>query len=141
MNVAAETINKPNTALRVSLWIAQFLVGVPFVAFGFMKLTMPISELSKIMIWAGEFPVLFVRSIGLIDIAGGLGIVLPALTRVKPNLTVWAALGCVCLQICAIVFHTSRGEAALTPLNYILLALAIFVYWGRRNKAPITSRT
>ena len=70
-------------ALRVGLWIAQLLVGVPFVMIGFMKLTTPIPELAKMMPWAGQLPVLFVRSIGLVDVAGGVGIVLPALTRGK----------------------------------------------------------
>ena len=121
--------------LRIGLWIAQLLVGIPFVMIGFMKLTTHITELAKVIPWAGQLPVLFVRSIGLVDIAGGVGIVVPALTRIKPELTVWAAAGCVALQVCAIVFHVSRGEAAFTPLNFVFLALAAFVYWGRKGPA------
>ena len=86
--------------------------------------------------WAGQLPMLFVRSIGLVDIAGGVGIVLPALTRIKPGLTVWAAAGCVALQVCAILFHFSRGEGAFTPLNFVFLALPGFVYWGRHSREP-----
>jgi len=92
------------------------------------------------MPWAEELPSHFVRAIGLIDITGGIGIVLPALTRIKPGLTVLAALGCVALQICAIVFHISRGETMMTPFNFVLLALAAFVLWGRRGPAPIHAR-
>jgi len=124
-------------ALRLGLWIAQLLVGIPFVMIGFMKLTTPIPELAKMIPWAGQLPVLFVRSIGLVDIAGGVGIVLPALTRIRPGLTVWAAAGCVALQVCAIIFHLSRGEGAFTPLNFVFLALAGFVYWGRLTLAPV----
>jgi hypothetical protein len=58
----------------------------------------------------------------------------------KPGLTLLAALGCAALQVCAIIFHVSRGEAANTPFNFLLVALSIFVYWGRRSKAPILSR-
>jgi hypothetical protein len=44
------------------------------------------------------------------------------------------------LQVFAIVFHLSRGEAAVTPLNLVLLVLSLFVLWGRGRKAPIAPR-
>jgi hypothetical protein len=53
---------------------------------------------------------------------------------------VLAALGCTVLQVFAITFHVSRGEAVVTPLNFVLLALSLFVLWGRGRKAPIASR-
>jgi hypothetical protein len=73
------------------------------------------------------------------DLAGGLGVLLPSLTRIKPGLTLLAALGLAALQASAIVFHVSRGEAAKTPFNVLLVALAAFVAWGRR-RAPIAPR-
>ena len=76
----------------------------------------------------------------MFDILGGLGVLLPSATRIKPGLTVLAALGCVALQASAIVFHVSRGEAANTPFNFLLVALALFVAWGRRLGAPIEPR-
>jgi hypothetical protein len=66
-------------------------------------------------------------------------VILPAATRIKPGLTVWAALGCAALQLCAIAFHVSRGEAAKTPFNALLVALSLFVAWGRR-RAPLVPR-
>jgi hypothetical protein len=84
-----------------------------------------------------------VRALGAIDLACGIGIgigigiLLPALLRM-PRLTVWAALGCVALQLCAIVLHVSRAEYMLLPLNLVLLALSAFVWWSRMKKAPIT---
>jgi hypothetical protein len=74
------------------------------------------------------------------DLLGGLGVILPSATRIKPGLTVLAALGCAALQVSAIVFHLSRGEGANTPFNFFLVALSLFVAWGRRTKAPITAR-
>ena len=64
-----------------------------------------------------------------------VAILLPALTRVRPGLVAWAALGCAALQICAVVFHVSRGETANTPFNFVLIGLSLFVYWGRRSSA------
>jgi hypothetical protein len=73
--------------------------------------------------------------------AGGVGLLLPALTRIKPGLTVAAALGCTVLQALAIAFHISRGEVAMTPVNFTFLALSVFVLWGRGRKAPIPARS
>jgi hypothetical protein len=56
-------------------------------------------------------------------------------------LTPLAAVGCAALQASAIVFHVSRGEAANTPFNFLLVALSLFVAWGRRAKAPIAPRS
>ena len=134
-----ETTNS-GRALRVGLWIAQVLIFLAFASAGLAKLLMPIPQLGAMMPWAGQYSEAFVRAIGVIDLAGGIGVLLPALTRIMPSLTVLAALGCSVLQVFALVFHFSRGEAAVTPLNFVLLALAVFVLWGRGRKAPITPR-
>jgi len=140
MSTTTTNSASPSQALRIGLWTAQVLIFLAFGAAGLMKLFMPISELAAMMVWPGEYSPAFVRIIGLIDLAGGVGILLPALTRIRPGLTVLAALGCVALQICAIIFHISRGEAAVTPANFVLLALAAFVLWGRSRKAPVLPR-
>ncbi len=126
--------------LTMGLWVAQVLVALVFIASGLTKLLTSIPELSRMMVWPGELPVAFVRFIALVDLAGGLGILLPSLTRIRPRLTVWAALGCVVLQLLAIAFHASRGELMVLPLNLVLLPLAIFVLWGRAKRVPIPAR-
>jgi hypothetical protein len=130
----------PGRALRIGLWVAQGLIFLAFGSAGLVKLLTPIPELAAMMPWAGQYSETFVRFIGLVDLAGGIGILLPALTRILPRLTVLAALGCSVLQVSALVFHISRGEAAVTPLNIVLLALSLFVLWGRSRKAPILPR-
>jgi hypothetical protein len=130
----------PGRALRISLWVAQVLLFFAFASAGLVKLLMPIPQLVAMMPWAGEYSPTFVHAIALVDLAGGIGILLPALTRIMPGLTVLAALGCTVLQVFAMVFHLSRGEAPLVPLNIVLLALAVFVLWGRARMAPILPR-
>jgi uncharacterized membrane protein len=105
-----------------------------------MKLTAPIADLSKTMPWTGQLPLAFVRSMGVIDILGGLGVLLPAITRILPWLIVWAAVGCTVLQVLAIAFHASRGEFQVLPLNFILLPLAVFILYGRARKLPLQAR-
>ena len=70
-------------------------------------------------------------------ILGGLGVLLPSLTRIKPRLTLLAALGISALMLCAIVFHFSRGEGKNTPFNFLLLALSLFVLWDGVRRRPL----
>ena len=130
---------KTSRTLHIALWIVQALLATLFIGTGIFKLATPIATLAGMWPWAGEYPTL-VRLTGIFDLCGGIGIVLPALTRIRPGLTVLAALGCVALMAGAIAFHFSRGEAANTPFNFVMLALAGFVFWGRRMKVPINPR-
>ena len=126
--------------LQVAIWAAQVLVFAAFTIFGCMKFFMPVDQLAAMWVWPGQVPAWFLRLMGIIDFAGGVGVLLPALTRIQPRLAVLAALGCVLLQIAAMIFHLSRGEAAALPLNVILLGLSAFILWGRGRRAPITPR-
>jgi uncharacterized membrane protein YphA (DoxX/SURF4 family) len=99
---------------------------------GVMKTFFPIPPLATMLGWPADLPVWVVRLIGVAEIAGPLGLVLPVLTGILPWLTPLAALGLVIIQILAIGFHARRNETANTlPLNLVLLALSLFVLWGR----------
>ena len=126
--------------LRIGLWTAQIIVFALFTLFGSMKLLMPVDKLAEMWIWPGQVPSWFLHLTGILDVVGGLGVLLPAVTRIQPRLTVLAALGCTLLQIAAIIFHLSRDEAAVVPLNSVLLALSVFILWGRGRHAPIAPR-
>jgi hypothetical protein len=131
--------SKSSRLLNAGLWLAQTLIFLAFAWAGMKKLATPIPELALMWPWAADLPAPFVRSLGLIDLAGGVGVLLPALTRIKPGLTMPAALGCVALQVCAMIFHISRGEIAVLPVNLVFLALLGFIFLGRRN-SPIQPR-
>jgi uncharacterized membrane protein len=131
---------KASTGLSVSLWVVQSLLCLLFAGTGVWKLLTPVPQLAAQFPWMGQVPVAFMRATGVIDLLGGIGLLLPAITRIKPGLTALAALGCAVLQACAIVFHVARGEAVSTPFNFLLLALSIFVFRGRRSKALIQPR-
>lgn len=126
--------------LKAGLWIAQALVFAAFTLFGSMKLFMPVETLASMWVWPGQVPAAFLRTMGVIDVAGGLGVLLPALTRIRPGLSVLAALGCVLLQLAAMIFHAWRGEFPALPLNAILLVLSAFILWYRALRAPIQPR-
>jgi hypothetical protein len=126
--------------MNIGLWLVQALLGLTFAGTGIWKLVTPISELAAKMPWMGQVSPSFLYLTALFDLLGGVGLLLPSLTRIKPGLTVLAALGCAGLMLGAVVFHVSRGEAANTPFNFVMIALSLFVAWGRHKRAPIAAR-
>lgn len=130
----------PRGPLHVALWITQLSLALTFVGGAIWKLLTPLDALAASIPWAGEVPPAFLYFTAIVDLCGGLGVVLPSLTRVAPRTTVAAAIGCIALQLSAIAFHVSRGEAAATPFNVLLVALSAFVAWGRLEGAPIPPR-
>jgi uncharacterized membrane protein YphA (DoxX/SURF4 family) len=126
--------------LRGALWAVQALLAAGFGMAGLMKMTQPIAELARMMIWPGDVPAALVRLIGVLDFAGAIGLILPAATRIRPALTPIAAAALVALMAGASVFHLSRGEAQMLPATLLLGALAAFVAWGRGRKARIVAR-
>lgn len=131
----------PSKGLHIVLWVAQVLLAVMFGFAGVLKSTRPIEELSQMMAWAGALPPAVVRFIGVSELAGALGLLLPGLTRTMPVLTPLAATGLVLIMVLAMVFHLSRGETQALPINLCLGGLAAFVAWGRFAKAPIAPRS
>lgn len=134
------TARAPHQALNTGLWVVQVLLFTTFAGTALWKVLTPIPQLAAMIPWAGQVPAAFMYGTAVIDLLGGVGVLLPALTRIKPGVTPLAALGCAALQICAIVFHLSRGEGVNTPFNFLLVALSLFVAWGRRSKAPVLPR-
>ncbi len=131
---------RPRRALNVGLWVVQLLLAAAFLASGLMKLTQPIEAMAAQMAWVTSVPAALVRFIGAAEVAGALGLILPSLTRIRPRLTVLAALGLVVVMVLASGTHLSRGEGAMVPINLVLAALAAFVAWGRSKAAPIAPR-
>lgn len=122
---------------NIILWVLQVVLALAFGMAGFMKVSTPIADLSKQMAWAGEMPIGLVRFIGASELAGALGLLLPALTRIRPSLTVLAAYGLVVVMVLAAAFHLVKGEAATMAPSVILGLLAGLVAWGRTKKAPL----
>lgn len=136
-----ESVGQPGIAMKAGLWLAQLYVGGMFLFSGYLKLLTPLDDMAKMgMVWPSQVSPAFLMFIGLVDTAGGLGILLPSLTRIQPRLTVLAAACCSLLQVFAIAFHISRGEGAVVPFNLTLLAGALFILWGRSKRAPILPR-
>ncbi len=124
--------------MNILLWLVQLVLAAAFGMAGFMKSTQPVDALVQAGIaWASQVPLPLVRFIGISELAGAIGLILPAATKIKPTLTPLAALGLLTIMILAMAFHLSRGEGQALPINMVLGGLAAFVAWGRTKKAPI----
>ncbi|MBO0949571.1 DoxX family protein [Fibrella forsythiae] len=134
------TSNKrPSKVLHITLWIVQILLSVSLIWASLTKLFQPIAALSAMWPWTGQLPIGVVRATGLVDLLGGLGLVLPSLLRIRPGLTSITAGCVVLLMICAAIFHVVRGEAAVIGVNIVFALMAAFVAWGRGQKAHIAA--
>jgi hypothetical protein len=113
--------------MTIVLWIVVGILSLGFATTGFLKLTQPISRLTRIGIaWTAQVPAPLVRVIGACELFGAGGLSLPLLTGVLPALSIVAA-GCLTLLMCcAIVFHLRRGEGKVIGLNLALGALCTF---------------
>ena len=132
---------KSTSYFNIALWVVAVLLAALYGFAGFNKVTQTIPALSAMMgAWPTALPEWTVRTIGSLEIAGALGLILPAVTRILPKLTPIAAACFVLVQIGAMITHISLGEANVLPVNFVLLALAAFVAWGRWKKAPISAR-
>lgn len=131
---------KRSKTWHVILWIAQVLLAGMFLMVGFMKTATPISELSKMIPMAAEMPAL-IRFIGVSELAGGLGLLLPAGLRIWPQLTIVAAAALAFVMALAMIFHIVRGEFSAIGSNIFLGIVAGLIAWGRVHKAPIAARS
>src|SRR5262245_51690907 len=126
--------------MKYALWIVQILLALAFISTGFMKLFMPLDQLATNMVWVSAVPLWLVRVIGLAELAGGLGLVLPAATRIQPILTPVAAAALALDMAFAAFFHLLRGEFGNILPVLILCALSAFVAYGRWKLLPIAPR-
>lgn len=113
--------------IGVTVWISQIFLCLAFGVLGVMKLSMDLDELARIMIWPGEVPGWLVRCIGVAELAGAVGVVVPALTGIAPWLTRWAAFGLSALMGCALGYHLMLFQGFMLVPSLVLLVIAAYV--------------
>jgi len=118
--------------MNIALWIIQALLALLFLFAGGMKLIMPIEEMTQQI----AMPGLFLRFIGVCEVLGGLGLVLPWLLRIRPGLTPLAAIGLVIIMIGATVTTIMTGQIAISLVPVVVGVLCLFVAYGRWRLVP-----
>jgi hypothetical protein len=133
-------------AFNVLLWTLQVLWGVFFSFTGFGKVLAYDPAVWNHMLhqvaWFSAVPQGLFVFIGACEFLGGIGLILPAMTGVKPKLTPFAAIGLTLVMILAAIFHIVRGEQSFfLPVNLVLGGIAAFIAYGRLMAMPIAARS
>jgi uncharacterized membrane protein YphA (DoxX/SURF4 family) len=118
--------------MNLALWIVAIVLAASFAGSGLMKLLVPKDKLvNSGQGWAQDYTPTSIRLIGLVEVLGAAGLILPAVTHIAPILVPVAAIGLVLVMVGAAVVHARRKEAMNIGVNVVLVALAVFVAWGR----------
>ncbi|MET9342759.1 DoxX family protein [Nonomuraea sp. NPDC003804] len=127
--------------LNGALWSLQALWGFFFAGSGFGKVLLYDEALyaaaPQAVAWYAAVPQSLIVFIGVLEVLGGVGLILPAMTGVKPKLAPLAAVGLTLTMILAAGFHIMRGEYELVPANLLLGGVAAFIAVGRWKLRPI----
>jgi hypothetical protein len=123
--------------LNANLWAGQVLLAGAFHVLGLLKLLVPAPDLQQGLHLLTQAPVAILRPVGVVELIGSVGIILPAATGVLPRLTTIAA-GCLSgVALLGAVMPATAGGFGLVLPNFMLAAVAAFVAWGRAARVPI----
>jgi len=115
-----------------ALWVVQGLLALLFLWAGGIKLVLPLEALTGPV----PLPGLFLRFIGVAEVLGAIGLILPGLLGIRPGLTLLAASGLVIIMIGATVITLVGGDVALALFSVMVGFVAAFVAYGRWRLAP-----
>ncbi len=128
---SASSLKQRKPILTSALWIIQGLLALLFLFAGSMKLIVPIEMLTAQM--PLPLPGLFLQFIGVAEVAGAIGLILPGLLRIRPILTPLAACGLLVIMVGATVVTLAGGEVMPALLPLVMGLLCAFVAYGRRS--------
>jgi len=118
--------------MDVALWIVAGVLAVVMLTSGLAKAVRPREKLVKSgMGWAADFSPNTVKLIGVVEVLGAIGLILPALLDIAPILVPLAATGLAVTMLGAVIVHVRRKEYLAMVPGVVLLLLALFVAWGR----------
>jgi len=123
--------------MNIALWVLQVLLALAFLGHGGLLLFPPAAIVDQMN---ASLPRWFQLFLGVAEILAGLGLTLPALTRIQPWLVSCAAAGIMIVMVSATVYHLMRGELSSAVTTVVLLAMATFVAYGRWRVIPIPPR-
>jgi hypothetical protein len=118
------------------LWTVQGLVALIFLFAGGAKLVMPVAQMAQ----QTGLPGPFLQFVGVCEVLGAIGLILPGLLRIKPGLTPLAACGLVGVMIGATTVSLKGGMVGPALFSGVVGLVAVFIAYGRWRLAPLMSR-
>ena len=124
--------------MNVILWILQVLLALLFIWAGGFKLVVPASVMAaQSPPGSIVFPGMFLKFLGLCELLGGFGLILPGIFKTKQYLIPLAAVGLIIIMIGAIVVVLMGGDVATAVTNVVIALLLAFVAYGRWRLKPL----
>ena len=124
--------------MNILLWIIQVLLALLFIFSGSMKFVMSVQQMNEQA--PVVLPGLFLHFIGVCEVLGGFGLILPSLLRIKPGLTPLAAACLATITLGATIITLMGTVKGMALLPFVTALLCIFVAYGRSRVAPIARR-
>jgi uncharacterized membrane protein len=121
------------------LWVLQVFAGIFFVFVGISHFIVP-DGLPAMMDWMYDLDDTVHIVSGTAEILGGLGLVLPAVTRIQPRLVPLAAIGLAIVMAGAVVWHVGREEYQQVANNVVFVVILLIIAWGRGKTHPIAPK-
>ena len=123
--------------MNTALWIIQAFLAFAFLVVGVMKVAMPREKAAERAPYVEDFTGKQIWLIGILEVLGAIGLILPGLTGILPWLTPLAAVGLALTMIGAMITHFRRKEYASITGPVVLFAMAVFVAYGRFFVVPL----
>ncbi|MFE3193208.1 DoxX family protein [Nocardia sp. NPDC059240] len=114
--------------MDIAYWIVAALLAAFYLYAGALKIVRTPDQLRPMMAWVDRLPLPAVRALGVLEVLGAFGLILPPLTGIAPGLALTAAIGFVLLQCGAIPVHLT-GKDRQVAMNIVLLLAAAVTAW------------
>ena len=130
---------KSRSILNIVLWILQAILAAMYLMAGYQKAFGDLAIVVKTIFWVAYTPAPLVRLIGVSELLGAIGLILPGALNIRPSMTTFAAAGLSLIMLLANLMHLYRGEFFVLPMTLMFLALDLFVAYGRWKLAPLAA--
>lgn len=123
--------------MNIALWVLQVLLAAAFFAHGLLFLNPPADIVEQMN---ASLPRGFQLFLGVAEVLAAVGLILPGVTRIRPQLVTWAAVGIMIVMVSATIWHIVRAEYSSAGITFLLLVMATFVAYMRARRVPIRPR-
>jgi uncharacterized membrane protein YphA (DoxX/SURF4 family) len=120
---------------RIGLWLIQALLAALFLFAGGMKLAMPLATLAKL----SPLPAEFIKFIGVCEVAGAIGLILPGLVHIREYLTPLAAAGLTIIMVGAVIITVATQSVTAAAVPFLAGTLAALVVYGRWRRSSLAA--
>jgi uncharacterized membrane protein len=122
---------KNHLKMNIALWIIQGILAAMFGMAGVMKSIQPIEKLAPKLPWVNDFSPAVVRLVGISELLGAIGLIVPWATGIQPILTPVSAAALALVMVLAAIYHLRKGEYPGIGFNFVLGVLCIVVAYFR----------